>query len=102
MSEFFLELFSDEIPASLQKNAKKAFLQNFKFFFKKENIGFTKCNTYSTPNRLLILFDNIKKEIIMNNNFYKFLVVRPTHQICWSCYQKFVEVVFHNHLCFAS
>ena len=37
MSEFFLELFSDEIPASLQKNAREALLQNFKFFFEKEN-----------------------------------------------------------------
>ena len=42
MSEFFLELFSDEIPASLQKNAREALLQNFKFFFEKENIGFTR------------------------------------------------------------
>jgi len=24
------------------------------------------------------------------------------HRICWSYYQKFVEVVVHNHLCFAS
>ena len=71
MSEFFLELFSDEIPASLQKNAREALLQNFKFFFEKENIGFTKCNTYSTPNRLLILFDNIKKEIIQKSEEIK-------------------------------
>ena len=71
MSEFFLELFSDEIPASLQKNAREALLQNFKFFFEKENIDFTKCNTYSTPNRLLILFDNVKKEIIRKSEVIK-------------------------------
>ena len=71
MSEFFLELFSDEIPASLQKNAREALLQNFKFFFEKENIDFTKCNTYSTPNRLLILFDNVKKEIIRKSEEIK-------------------------------
>ena len=71
MSEFFLELFSDEIPASLQKNAREALLQNFKFFFEKENIDFTKCNTHSTPNRLLIFFDNVKKEIIQKSEEIK-------------------------------
>ena len=71
MSEFFLELFSEEIPASLQKNSREALLQNFKFFFEKENIGFTKSNTYSTPNRLLILFDNVKKEIIQKSEEIK-------------------------------
>ena len=31
MSEFFLELFSEELPVNLQKNAREALLQNFKF-----------------------------------------------------------------------
>ena len=38
MSEFFLELFSEEIPANLQKNARNVLLQNFKDFFIKKNI----------------------------------------------------------------
>ena len=33
MSEFFLELFSEEIPANLQKNARRNLLQNFKDFY---------------------------------------------------------------------
>ena len=34
----FLELFSEEIPASLQKTARKIFLDNFtKLFEKKKN-----------------------------------------------------------------
>ena len=63
MSEFFLELFSEEIPANLQKNTRKVLLQNFKDFFQKENISFNKCQSFSTPNRLLILFDGVKKEL---------------------------------------
>ena len=30
MSEFFLELFSEEIPANLQKNAREILLEKFK------------------------------------------------------------------------
>ncbi len=63
MSEFFLELFSEEIPANLQKNARESLLQNFKDFFEKKNIKFSKDLSFSTPNRLLILFDGIKPEI---------------------------------------
>jgi len=63
MSEFFLELFSEEIPANLQKNARENLLQNFKDFFEKRNISFSKNLSFSTPNRLLILFEGIKPEI---------------------------------------
>ena len=63
MSEFFLELFSEEIPANLQKNERRILLQNFKDFFEKKNIKFSKDLSFSTPNRLLILFDGIKPEI---------------------------------------
>jgi len=63
MSEFFLELFSEEIPANLQRNARENLLQNFKDFFKKKNISFSKNLSFSTPNRLLILFEGIKTEI---------------------------------------
>ena len=63
MSEFFLELFSEEIPANLQKNARENLLKNFKDFFEKKNISFSKNLSFSTPNRLLILFEGIKPEI---------------------------------------
>ena len=63
MSEFFLELFSEEIPANLQKKARENLLQNFKDFFEKKNISFSKNLSFSTPNRLLILFEGIKPEI---------------------------------------
>ena len=63
MSEFFLELFSEEIPSNLQKNARKNILQNFEDFFNKKNIFFKKNYSFSTPNRLVVLFDGIKPDI---------------------------------------
>ena len=66
MSEFFLELFSEEIPANLQINARRNLLQNFKDFFDKKKINYNKSFSFSTPNRLIILFDGIKNEIKQN------------------------------------
>ena len=64
MSEFFLELFSEEIPVNLQKNAREILLQNFKDFFKKESIVFSgKSFSFSTPNRVLVLFNRLNKEV---------------------------------------
>ena len=63
MSEFFLELFSEEIPANLQKNARSNLIQIFKDFFEKKNISFNNEFSFSTPNRLLILFEGIQLEI---------------------------------------
>ena len=63
MPEFFLELFSEEIPANLQKNARSNLIQIFKDFFEKKNISFNNEFSFSTPNRLLILFEGIQPEI---------------------------------------
>ena len=56
MSEFFLELFTEEIPANLQKNARVFFLENFQKLFEEKNLKFKKSSNYSTPNRLIVLF----------------------------------------------
>ena len=65
MSEFFLELFSEEIPATLQSAARIKLLENFKNFFEKEKIVYKdEANSYSTPNRLLIHFKNLNNYII--------------------------------------
>ena len=63
MSEFFLELFSEEMPSNLQKNARNNILQNFEDFFVKKKINFNKNCSFSTPNRLIVLFQGIKPEI---------------------------------------
>ena len=65
MSEFFLELFSEEIPAKLQVDARKNLLENFKKFFDENEIHIKgKCNAFSSPNRLVIYIDKIAKNII--------------------------------------
>jgi len=64
MSEFFLELFSEEIPASLQRNSRKVLLENFQKLFEEKQISFKKNSSFSTPNRLIILFEGLSKEII--------------------------------------
>ena len=63
MSEFFLELFSEEIPANLQKNTRNNLLEIFKDFFEKKNISFNNEFSFSTPNRLLILFEGIQPKV---------------------------------------
>ena len=65
MSEFFLELFSEEIPSRLQINARNDLTQIFKKFFDDNEIIIKdKINTYSTPNRLIVHINKISKDVI--------------------------------------
>jgi glycyl-tRNA synthetase beta chain len=64
MSEFFLELFSEEIPAGLQQNSRNLLLENFQKLFEEKQVLFKKSSSFSTPNRLLIIFEGLSKEII--------------------------------------
>jgi len=65
MSELFLELFTEEIPTNLQINARENLVINIKKFLDKENISYKgKSESYSTPNRLIIYFENIKPTIV--------------------------------------
>ena len=63
MSEFFLELFSEEIPAGLQKNLREKLLEEFKKFFLEKSIKSKKDFSLSTPNRLIIVFEGLDKQI---------------------------------------
>ena len=63
MAEFFLELFSEEIPADLQKDLRKKLLLNFENFFLEKTIKFKKSFSLSTPNRLIVVFENLDKQI---------------------------------------
>ena len=64
MAEFLLELFSEEIPANLQSTARINLLTSFKRFFEKENIIYKEDGkAFSTPNRLVLCFKKIEKEI---------------------------------------
>ena len=63
MAEFFLELFSEEIPAGLQKNLREKLLEEFNNFFLEKSIRSKKSFSLSTPNRLIIVFEGLDKQI---------------------------------------
>ena len=71
MSEFFLELFSEEIPSSLQKNLREDLLESFNSLFKEKSISFKKSQTFSTPNRLIILFESVQKQVVVKSEEIK-------------------------------
>ncbi len=71
MSEFFLELFSEEIPAGLQKNLRENLLKSFNDFFDEKFISFKRSSSYSTPNRLVILFEGLQKQTILKSEEIK-------------------------------
>ena len=63
MSEFFLELFSEEIPAGLQKNLREKVLEDFRTFFDKKFVKSKKSFSLSSPNRLVVVFQGLDKQI---------------------------------------
>ena len=63
MSEFFLELFSEEIPAGLQKNLREKIFNDFKSIFDERSIRLKKGSHFSSPNRVVIVFEGLDKQI---------------------------------------
>jgi len=63
MSELFLELFSEEMPSELQKNAREGILKLFTENFGKLDINYKSKKSYSTPKRLVFFFDGIPEKI---------------------------------------
>ena len=71
MSEFFLELFSEEIPSSLQKNLRESLLDSFDKLFEEKSISFKRKTSFSTPNRLVIVFEGVQKKIVLKSEEIK-------------------------------
>ena len=71
MSEFFLELFSEEIPSNLQQNLRENLLKSFNELFIEKSISFKKSSSYSTPNRLVILFEGVQKKVALKSEEIK-------------------------------
>ena len=63
MSEFFLELFSEEVPAGLQKNLREKIFDDFNNLFKKKYVKSKKNFSLSSPNRLVIVFEGLDKQV---------------------------------------
>ena len=71
MSDFFLELFSEEIPSSLQKNLREDLLESFIKLFGEKFISYKKSSSFSTPNRLIVLFEGLQKQIVLKSEEVK-------------------------------
>ena len=71
MSEFLLELFSEEMPSSLQKILREDLLSNFNKLLNEKFISFKKSSSYSTPNRLVIVFEGLQKKIVLKSEEIK-------------------------------
>ena len=63
MAELFLELFSDEIPAKLQIDARKKIKTLIEERLKIKEIKFKLSKSFSTPQRLTFVIDGIPKKI---------------------------------------
>ena len=71
MSEFFLELFSEEIPSSLQKKIRKDLLISLNELLHKKFISFKKSSSYSTPNRLIVVFEGLQNYAVIKSEEIK-------------------------------
>ena len=71
MSDFFLELFSEETPPSLQKSLRLNLLNNFNELLNEKFVSFKKSNSFSTPNRVIIVIEGLKKQIVMRSKAIK-------------------------------
>ena len=63
MAELFIELFSEEIPAKLQIDARKKIKEMIEERLKKKEINFKSSKSFSTPKRLVFLIDGIPEKI---------------------------------------
>ena len=94
MSEFFLELFSEEIPSSLQKNLRMDLINSFNKLFEERFISFKKNLSYSTPNRLIIVFEGLKKKID-KGEFY-FYKINPKTIYTHDLLEEFVPLLLQK------
>ena len=63
MAELFIELFSEEIPAKLQTNARQQIKQALEEKLSKKEISFKSSKSFSTPTRLVFNIDGIPEKI---------------------------------------
>ena len=68
MSEFLLELYSEEIPPLLQINARNQLKQFIEKSFKDEGIKYKGCLEYSSPTRLSIYVKGLTEKIKIKPN----------------------------------
>ena len=63
MAELFIELFSEEIPAKLQIDARQKIKKIIDEKLQKKEIQFKSSKSFSTPTRLVFVLDGIPEKI---------------------------------------
>jgi len=71
MAQLFIELFSEEIPAKLQIDARAKIKELINEKLKKKEISFKSSISFSTPKRLVIVVDGIPKKIEQKKKIIK-------------------------------
>ena len=71
MAELFIELFSEEIPARLQIDAREKIKQMINERLQKKEINFKSSKSFSTPRRLVFFIDGIPEKIEQRKKIIK-------------------------------
>jgi glycyl-tRNA synthetase beta chain len=68
MTDFVLEIFSEEIPARMQKNSAENFLKIAQEVFIKNNLNLSEdsIKVFISPRRLSLILKNLDEEQIQN------------------------------------
>ena len=71
MSELFIELYSEEIPAKLQADARNKIKTIIIEKLQKKEIKFESAKSFSTPKRLVFIINGIPDKIKQNKKIIK-------------------------------
>ena len=71
MTEFLLELYSEEIPPQLQISARTQLKQFIENTFKGENIKYKELSVYSSPTRLTLFIKDMSEKIEIDSKEIK-------------------------------
>ena len=71
MAELFIELFSEEIPAKLQVDARQRIKNLLDERLKKKEISFKTSRSFSTPKRLVFIIENVPEKIKVTKKIIK-------------------------------
>ena len=63
MAELFIELYSEDIPAKLQIDARQKIKHTIDERLKKKEINFKSSKSFSTPRRLVFVIEGIPEKI---------------------------------------
>ncbi len=71
MSEFLLELYSEEVPPQLQINARTQLKQQLETSLEEEEVHYKECFEYSSPTRLSIYIKGLPEKIKIDSKEIK-------------------------------